>query len=129
MVDRLEEARQRALIISGHIRERSDLGVRQIVQEFNAPLDFEGRLEDLAIAPEAWEYIVRQQIAPALVFAHPNLLLAHPVTSLHYRGIATLSLKRVQSMAGQVNSWEDGALRRPPNVVRGASTWRGLTMQ
>jgi hypothetical protein len=118
MVDRLEEARQRALIISGHIRERSDLGVRQIVQEFNAPLDFEGRLEDLAIAPEAWEYIVRQQIAPALVFAHPNLLLAHPVTSLHYRGIATLSLKRVQSMAGQVNSWEDGTLRRPPNAVR-----------
>ena len=41
MVDRLEEARQRALIISEHIRERSDLGVRQIIQDFEALLDFE----------------------------------------------------------------------------------------
>ncbi len=118
MVNRLEEARQRALIISQHIRGRSDLGVRETIQQFTEPLDYQERLEDLAISPEAWEYIVEQQIDPKMVFAHPDLLLAHPQTSLHYRGIATLSLKRVQSMAGQVATWESGALRRPPNMAR-----------
>ncbi len=71
---RLEEARQRALIITEHIRERADVGVRQTIQNFDAHLDFEGRLEDLAIAPEAWAHIVRAQIDPKLVFAHPDLL-------------------------------------------------------
>ena len=85
---RLEEARQRALIITEHIRERADLGVRQTIQNFDAHLNFEGRLEDLAIAPEAWAHIVRAQIDPKLVFAHPDMLRAYPQTSLHYRGIA-----------------------------------------
>ncbi len=121
MVDRearLEEARQRALIISHNIRRRADVGVRQLIEDFDSPLDFSGRLEDLAIAQEAWDYIAQSQIAPKLVFAHPDLLRAHPQTSLHYRGIATLSLKRVQSMAGQVNRWEDGAFRKPPTAER-----------
>ena len=85
---------------------------------YNAPLDFGDRLEDLAIAPEAWAYTVHAQIDPKLVFAHPDLLQAHPQTSLHYRGIATLSLKRVQSMAGSVKNWEDGTFRRPPDAGR-----------
>lgn len=120
MVDRearLEEARQRALIISESIRRRADVGVSQLIQAFFTSLDFVGRLEDLAIAPEAWEHVVQSQIDPKLVFAHPDLLQAHPQTSLHYRGIATLSLKRVQLMAGQVNRWEDGTLRRPPGLA------------
>ena len=121
MVDReapLEEARQRALIITEHIRERSDLEARQIIGGFAEPLDFAARLEDLAIAPEAWDHIANERIDPRLVFAHPDLLRAHPQTSLHYRGISTLSLKRVQSMATQVKAWEDGALRRPPTPAR-----------
>ena len=121
---RLEEARQRALIISENIRGRADIGVRKLIQDFTAPLDFEGRLEDLAIAPEAWNHIVQVQIDPKLVFAHPNLLKAHPQTSLHYRGIATLSLKRVQLMAGQVNRWEDGTLNQPPRLERCISVAR-----
>ena len=108
---RLEEARQRALIISEHIRGRSDLEARRTIGNFTEPLEFESRLADLAIAPEAWGHIVNAGIDPRLVFAHPK-------TSLHYRGIATLSLKRVQSMAGQVKSWEDGTLRRPPAPAR-----------
>ena len=115
---RLEEARQRALIITRHIRERADEGVRQTIKDFEAFLDFEGRLEDLAIAPEAWAHIVQAQFDPKLVFAHPELLRIHPQTSLHYRGISTLSLKRVQAMAGAVNKWEDGAFRRPPSPER-----------
>ena len=73
---RLEEARQRALIITEHIRERADEGIRQVIRNYNAPLDFGDRLEDLAIAPEAWAYTVQAQIDPKLVFAHPDLLQA-----------------------------------------------------
>ncbi len=115
---RLEEARQRALIITEHIRARADEGIRQVIRNYNARLDFGDRLEDLAIAPEAWAYTVQAQIDPKLVFAHPDLLQAHPQTSLHYRGIATLSLKRVQLMAGSVKNWEDGTFRRPPDAGR-----------
>lgn len=127
MVDRearLEEAKQRALIITGHIQKRADEGVRQTIQRFNADLDFAGRLEDLAIAPEAWAHVTQAGIEPKLVFAHPALLQAHPQTSLHYRGIATLSLKRVQSMAGAVNNWEDGTYLRPPVLAKCLSVAR-----
>ena len=34
---RLEEARQRALIITEHIRGRADEGVRQVIRNYNAP--------------------------------------------------------------------------------------------
>ena len=115
---RLEEARQRALLISQRIRERSDLEARQTIIDFEGQLNFEDSLEDLAIADEAWQHIVDAQIDPKLVFAHPDLLREHPTTSLHYRGIATLSLKRVQSMATQVKSWEEGTNRRKPTPER-----------
>ena len=129
MVDRearLEEARQRALIITEHIRERSDLEARQIIGGFAEPLDFAARLEDLAIAPEAWDHIANERIDPRLVFAHPDLLRAHPPTSLHYRGISTLSLKRVQSMATQVKAWKT-ALCAGLLLRRGVSMWLAPT--
>ena len=115
---RLEEARQRALLISQRIRERSDLAARQTIIDFAGQLEFEKQLEDLAIAEEGWQHIIDMQIDPKLVFAHPDLLREHPTTSLHYRGIATLSLKRVQSMATQVKSWEEGTNRRKPTLER-----------
>ena len=115
---RLEEARQRALIITERIRQRSDLTARRVIEEFAAPLDYQNQLEDLAIAPEAWRYVRESGINPKLAFAHPDILRAHPQTSLHYRGIATLSLKRVQAMATQVKSWEEGTYRRQPTLAR-----------
>ena len=121
---RLEEARQRALIISERIRERSDLAARRAIEEFDSPLDYENRMEDLAIAPEAWQHTRDAGITPKLVFAHPDILRAHPETSLHYRGIATLSLKRVQSMATQVKNWEEGTYRRQPTLQRCQSVAR-----
>ena len=67
----------------------------------------------------AWtRTILQTQINPKLVFAHPDLLRAHPETSLHYRGIATLSLKRVQAIATSVSRWEDGTMRQRPTAER-----------
>ena len=111
---RLEAARQRALIITERIRERADLAARRTIEGYEDPLDYQNHLEDLAIAPEAWQHVIDAGIEPRLVFAHPDLLRASPEISLHYRGIATLSLKRVQAMATQVKSWEEGAYRRQP---------------
>ena len=121
---RLEESRQRALIISETIRGRSDERVRRIIREYAGNLEFAARLEDLAIAEEAWDHIVRTQIDPKLVFAHPDLLREHPETSLHYRGLATLSLKRVQSMSASVTNWETGKWRRRPTADRCLSVAR-----
>ena len=115
---RLEESRLRALIISDTIRLRSDERVRELIQGFTGQLEFASRLEDLAIAEEAWDHIVQTQIDPKLVFAHPDILREHPQTSLHYRGIATLSLKRVQAIATSVGNWEAGTLSRKPTVER-----------
>ena len=121
---RLEESRLRALAISDTIRRRSDERVRKLIQGFTGTLEFASRLEDLAIAEEAWNHIVQTQIDPQLVFAHPDILREHPQTSLHYRGIATLSLKRVQSMATSVGKWEAGTLRRRPTAERCISVAR-----
>lgn len=121
---RLEEARQRALLISQRIWERSDLAARQIAEDFVDPLEYENRLEDLAIAPEAWQHVINAGIEPKMVFAHPDLLRAHPEISLHYRGMATLSLKRVQAMATQVKTWEEGTYRRQPTLERCRSVAR-----
>ena len=115
---RLEESRQRALVISETIRRRSDEAVRQMIQGYTGDLDFANRLEDLAIAEEAWDHVSEAEIDPKLVFAHPDLLRAHPQASLHYRGIATLSLKRVQAMASAVGNWEAGTFRRAPTLDR-----------
>ena len=115
---RLEESRQRALVISDTIRRRSDERIRKIIQDFTGTLEFASLLEDLAIAQEAWDHIYQIGIDPKLVFAHPDLLREHPETSLHYRGIATLSLKRVQAMASSVVNWEAGTLSRRPTAAR-----------
>lgn len=115
---RLEDARQRALVISQHIRQRADQEVREDISRYDTELDFEARLEDLAIAPEAWQHVTQSGIEPKLVFAHPDLLRAIPRASLHYRGIGLLSFKRMQQMGSQVNGWEQRTLRRPPSPER-----------
>lgn len=109
--NRLEEARRRAQIISYRIRQRVDEAVRAKILAFAGELT--GRPEDFGIDLVAWRYVEGSGIEHRLVFAHPNMLRAHPDTSLHYRGIATLSLKRVQQIAGSVDRWE-----RAPNRVR-----------
>jgi hypothetical protein len=109
--NRLEEARKRAQIISHRIRLRVDEAVRVKILAFSG--DLTGRPEQFGIDLVAWRYVEESGIRRRLVFAHPNMLRAHPDTSLHYRGIATFSLKRVQQIAGSVDRWE-----KAPDRVR-----------
>ena len=109
--NRLEEARKRAQIISHRIRLRVDEAVRAKILAFSG--DLTGRPGQYGIDLVAWRYVEESGIKRRLVFAHPNMLRTHPDTSLHYRGIATLSLKRVQQIAGSVDRWE-----KAPDRVR-----------
>ncbi len=59
------------------------------------------------ISADAWDHVVSSSIDPKKVFAHPEILRVYPETSEYYRGVALLSRKRVASLAGSVDSWEN----------------------
>lgn len=112
-------AQARALILTKAIKRRDDVRVRTLVEGFDGALDYEGYgLEKLAISDKAWSCVQRLQVDPRRVFVHPDVLRQHPETSLYYRGIATLSLKRVSSLATSVDTWENPTQgkRRPPTI-------------
>lgn len=100
----LDAARWRARIISSHIRVRADETVRQRILSCDRP-SWEDR-QHLAIDEAAWRCVKDADIDPRLVFAHPTILRKRPDSSLHYRGIALLSLKRVSQLVGSVDRWE-----------------------
>ena len=60
------------------------------------------------ICAVAWEHVAGLGVPPRLVFAHPDILRAHPRTSLYYRGLALLSRKQVSQSASNVTGWEEG---------------------
>ena len=112
--NKLEDAKSRARIISTRIRSRMDEAAREKIASFAGKLSWTP--EDCGIDRGAWRRVEEIGVSPQLVFAHPDLLLAHPDASLHYRGIATLSLKRVQQIAGSVDVWE-----KEPRRARGGA--------
>lgn len=105
---RTEEAIERAVRIARRVAEADDLRVRGEIEAFAGATDYADR-ESLAIEESAWEHARRAGIEPRLVFAHPALLAAIPRASIHYRGIALLSRKRVAAIAGTIERWEDGS--------------------
>ena len=122
MVNRLEDARRRSSVIAERVRQRTDLELRGIIENFDEELTFVP-LEQLAISQLAWDYVVESGFDTKLVFAHPALLSQYPRTSEYYRGIALLSHKRVSEIAVSVDSWESGARttvgeRQSVNVAR-----------
>ena len=108
MVNRLNDARRRSAVISERLRQRTDLELRRIIENFDDELTFVP-LEQLAISQQAWHHAAQSGFDPKLVFAHPTLLRRHPRVSQYYRGIALLPRKRVAEIATSVDSWESGA--------------------
>ena len=102
---RTEEAIDRAITIARRIAQGDDLRIREQIESFADALDYSDP-ESLAIRSEAWERVRQADVEPRLVFAHPALLEAVPQTSVHYRGIALLPLKRVTEIVGSVERWE-----------------------
>lgn len=104
----------RSKLLAERIRQRTDEKVRRLVEDYASELDFSASLSVLLISQAAWDYVTKADIEPRMVFAHPDLLRAHPETSFYYRGIALLSLKRVRKGAGTgVKNWESGDRVRP----------------
>jgi len=101
---RERDAIARALKIARRVALREDVAVRERIERFKPKPRYAKR--ELCIAKEAWRKVAAAGIKRRLVFAHPDLLKAMPEASLHYRGIALLSRKRVQEIAGSVDTWE-----------------------
>ncbi len=101
---RTADAISRARIIARRIGQQADRQALAAIEAFEPDLHYKKR--HLCIAKAAWRHVKEAGIEPRLVFAHPTLLKNIPQASLHYRGIALLSLKRVQEIAGAVTTWE-----------------------
>ena len=101
---RIEDAIARAVKIARRIAHGDDLRVREKIEAFQPKPRY--RKRKLCIARDAWRHVAEAGIKRRLVFAHPAILKAIPDASVHYRGIALLSLKRVQEIAGAVTTWE-----------------------
>ena len=80
------------------------LRVRSKIQAIEA--SYEDRAEQLDIAKKAWQRLEDAGMDPRLVCAHPEVFKAIPDASLHYRGVALLSRKRVQEITGALDTWE-----------------------
>ena len=112
----LDDARNRSAIMAERIRQRSDIQLRELINAFSAPLDF-SHLDDLMISEAAWDHVASSGFDPKAVFAHPDLLMAHPRVSEYYRGIALLPQKRVASLAAPVTAWENLNRKTPAKVT------------
>ena len=103
----------RSSLFADILSQRKDQAQRRLIDEFGTKLDYEP-LAKLMISSAAWDHVRSLGIEPKVVFAHPDLLRAHPTTSLHYRGMALLSRKRVVGqVAVGVQGWEDGSRKNP----------------
>ena len=108
---RTTDAIARARIIARRIGRRPDSHALAAIEALELDLHYDKCA--LCIATSAWQHVVDAGIEPRLVFAHPTVLKNIPHASLHYRGVALLSLKRVQEIAGAVTTWE-----RSPETAR-----------
>ena len=107
---RVADAVARAQVIARRIAQRKDRLAGEAIEAFEPVPVYDKH--DLCIAEEAWQHVQSAGVEHRFVFAHPDILKEIPNASLHYRGIALLSLKRVQEVAGSVDTWE----RSPANA-------------
>ena len=98
---------ERSMELSRVIRQRADIAQKELIENYTDSVSY-CPLTEYMISRGAWDHINSHGIDPKLVFAHPNILVSHPTTSLYYRGISLLSLKRVGNLAVPVVNWEDG---------------------
>ena len=100
--------RTKSLLVVSTLQQRLDLKARKLVEKFRESLSFEP-LKDFMIEESAWAYVTGARIRPQLVFCHPRMLIAHPVTSLYYRGMSGLSMKAAKEYFGAIEKLESGS--------------------
>jgi hypothetical protein len=95
----------RSLLIATALQQRLDVKAANLVGAFRGHASFEP-LADLMIEQRAWDHVQALRIQPRRVFCHPDVLLAHPLTGLYYRGLAGLSVKAAKEYVGAVERLE-----------------------
>ena len=106
-----ELRRLKSLAITRSLQNRADVHALEAIEAYQGDLIWEP-LGNLMISHDAWDYVVNQRRYDAKrVFCHPSVLLAAPTTSLHYRGIAGLSVKAAKSYVGAIENLEAGGSR------------------
>lgn len=108
----IDDARQRATLLSKFIQQRADTSLRKTIDNYIFPLKFTP-LKHFMISRAAWNHIATLQVPPKFIFAHPDILKEHPEVSQYYRGMAFLSQKQVGQLTVQVASWEEGSRKQP----------------
>lgn len=104
---------RRARLIASHLKKSKDKEMRHVIESFDCPASHYS-IDDhsvMGIHAQAWDYIINQNIEPKFVFAHPSILQKYPQTSIYYRGISTLPLKRSQKVIPSIKKWEEGKRR------------------
>ena len=101
----------RSRIFSEALRQYRDDVQRRVIRGLNLELNF-FPLSDFMIGESAWEHAASLDVDPKLIFAHPDVLIARPTTSLYYRGLALLSQKQVSQHAVSITKWEDETSKR-----------------
>lgn len=139
MSDNAPDDKFRSLLLSNRLKKKQDKEQHRIINEFSDDLVF-GQIDELLISSFAWAHVQSLGIEPKFVFAHPDILQAHPTTSIYYRGLALLSKKRVGQLAASVSAWEEGKQIKPVNrdtakkvacvyntmisaIIEGSSNW------
>lgn len=104
----------RSRLFADKIKRREDKEQRRLIDDYSYDLSFDP-IGVLLISESTWKHVMSLGVEPKAVFAHPDILQAHPTTSLYYRGVALLSRKRVAQFATAVKDWEEGRRSAPVN--------------
>jgi hypothetical protein len=97
----------KSLLIATSLQKRIDELARRMIEDYAEALDYTP-LVDYLIEAQAWQHVAALALKPQLVFSHPALLQAFPLTSLYYRGMAGLSIKACKDYFGAVERIESG---------------------
>jgi hypothetical protein len=100
----------KSLSIVTTLQKRIDLKALELIQAYVTAINWEP-FDDLGIDSNAWAYVNGKGYNPKLVFCHPDIVLAHPTTSLYYRGLTGLSVKAAKDYIGAIENLESGSLR------------------
>lgn len=93
---------------SFYYRQRRRWGdlLRLLERAASAPLQW-GERSSWGLEEAAWQYVHEQNLNPALVFCHPDVLRQHPGLGTYYRSLALLSQKGLARLGGGSAAFED----------------------
>jgi lysophospholipase L1-like esterase len=121
--------RIRSLLVVTSLQKRDDLKAVKLIRAYTGKLKWKP-FSNMLIDAGVWRYAVEKRgYDPKCVFCHPDVLQAHPATSLYYRGLCGLSLKAAKSYFGAVEALESGSRRavlKPEKALKMARTYNAF---